>query len=123
MSNFYIFTFLLLTLTSCNKNCKSVSEGTFRIESQVGNYTIVRSKNKQTEKVESTGVVSEYKIKWTSDCSYILFDRKVIKGVDILHTKDTLYCTIIAVTGKEHKVRSYFKGHESAEFTLVKVTR
>ena len=102
MSNFYIFTFLLLIVFSGSRNCRSVREGTFRIES---------------------GVVSEYKIKWTSDCSYILFDRKVIKGVDILHTKDTLYCTIIAVTGKEHKVRSYFKGHESAEFTLVKVTR
>lgn len=117
----------LLLFASC-KDCSQLKEGFFKIETSPGNtFTIERTLTKQTEKNLKSGVISECKIKWTSDCSYILYDRKLLKGsepsqiTDKLRV-DTLYNEITNVKGNIHKVSCIMKSTGvKAEFTVTKV--
>jgi len=107
--------------------CKSVKEGTFKLKSEDGSlHTIVRNKNKQTENVGKTGLVSEFDIKWISDCTYLLYNRKVLKGVDNMPAGlkiDTLYNEIIEVDGDKHKIVSSMKGYDiKIESILLKIS-
>lgn len=115
----------ICSLAIATIDCRDLKEGTFKLESPEGNYTIIRSKNKQVEQVDRTGLRSEFKLRWTSDCSYILFDRKVLQGVDNIisdeEAKDTLFCKIVNVSGKKHTVSCYIKGYEPLEATLERV--
>lgn len=99
-----------------NIDCKDIREGLFKLESEDGSlHTIVRTKDKQTENVGKTGLVSEFDIKWTSDCSYILYNRRVIKGKDNMPTDfkiDTLYNEIVEINGDKHKIVSSIKGYD-----------
>jgi hypothetical protein len=65
-------------------NCKSIHDGNFKSVSELDGdstvYHITRKKDKQYEEVKSTGVKMEFKVKWTSDCTYELSHPKVIKG-------------------------------------------
>lgn len=64
------------------------------------------------ENVPTTGEVSEYDIKWTSDCSYMLYNRKIIKGVhdmSFVSAIDTLYNEIVNINSDRHKVVSIIK--------------
>ena len=69
--------------------------------------------------------VSEFDIKWTSDCSYILFNRRVVKGKDNMPADfkiDTLYNEIVEITGDKHKIVSSIKGYDmKIEAILVKL--
>lgn len=120
---------LLLFPFLCQANdidCKNIREGLFTLESEDGSlHTIVRTKDKQTENVGKTGLVSEYDIKWTSECSYILFNRKVVKGTDNMPTDfkiDTFYNEIVEVNGDYHKIVSSIKGYDmKIEVVLVKL--
>jgi hypothetical protein len=107
-------------------NCKAFKEGTFKANSVDGSiHTITRSSDKQTEHVGKTGLISEFDIKWISDCTYILFNRKVIKGKDEWPAElnsDTLYNEIVEVTGDDYKVVSSMKRFDiKVELTLTKV--
>jgi hypothetical protein len=110
---------------STNIDCKDIKEGLFRIESVDGSlHTIVRTKDKQRENVGRTGLISEFDLKWTSDCSYILYNRKVIRGKDNMPSEfkiDTLYNKITEVNGDSHKVISSIKDYDfKAESVLIK---
>src|SRR5690606_24183765 len=87
--------------------------------------TIIRTKDKQTENVGKTGLVSEYDIKWTSDCSYILYNRRVVKGKDNMPTDfkiNTLYNEIVEINGDKHKIVSSIKSYDlKIEAILVKL--
>lgn len=119
---------LLLFPFLCQANdisCKNLREGTFKLESLDGSiHTITRTSNKQTENVGKTGLISEFDIKWISDCSYILFNRKVIKGINEWPEElnsDTLYNEIIEIIGDNHKVVSMMKRFDmKVESTLIK---
>lgn len=114
--------YLILALLSCSfisdkPDCNSVKIGTFKLESIDGSeHIITRTENKQTENVANKGLISEFSLKWTSDCTYILFNRKVIKGVDEWSAEinaDTLFNEIIEVSKGRHKVISYTKRFDS----------
>jgi hypothetical protein len=118
--------FLLLSFfsnTPGNIDCRNLKEGIFKLESVDGGlHTIVRTKNKQTENVAITGEVSEYDIKWTSDCSYMLYNRKIIKGVDDMSSDfdiDTLYNEIVDINGDKHKVVSSIKQSDMKVETIL----
>jgi hypothetical protein len=121
-----LFLPFLCQCQSTNIDCKDIKEGLFKIESVDGSlHTILRTKNKQTENVGKTGLVSQFDLKWTSDCSYILSNRKVVKGIDNLHPDfkiDTIYNEIIEVNRNSHRVITSLKGSDfSAESVLVKL--
>lgn len=99
--------YLILVLFSCSfiidkSDCNSVKNGTFKLESINGSdHIITRTENKQTENIVNKGLISEFSLKWTSDCTYILYNRKVIKGVDEWSAEinaDTLFNEIIEVS-------------------------
>lgn len=109
MNKLLLLIFLTPSIIFADKNdCGKLKEGTFKlIDNSV--YTIVRTKDKQTENDARTGSVTEFDIKWLSECTYILFNRKVIKGADEDTEIDTLYNEIIEINGAHHKVRSTVK--------------
>lgn len=123
--------YLILVLFSCpfiidKPDCNSVKNGTFKLESINGSdHIITRTENKQTENIVNKGLISEFSLKWTSDCTYILYNRKVIKGVDEWSAEinaDTLFNEIIEVSEGRHKVRSYMKRFDSKlEATLITI--
>ncbi|MES2655612.1 MAG: hypothetical protein V4620_08485 [Bacteroidota bacterium] len=126
MTKIFILLLFPFLCQAGNIDCKDIKEGLFRLESEDGRlFTIVRTKNKQTENVGKTGVVSEFDIKWTSDCSYLLFNRRVVKGKDnmpIGFKMDTVYNEIIEVKGDKHKVVSSMRGYEmKIETMLIKL--
>ncbi|PCH98633.1 MAG: hypothetical protein COB85_01105 [Bacteroidetes bacterium] len=105
-------------------DCNTFKTGIFKLV-DYGVYTIVRSDNKQRENDALTGLISEMDIKWLTDCTYILFNRKVIKGVDKAPPKmnlDTFYNEIIHIDGNRYTVATTFKKLDfTAEAILVKV--
>ncbi|MER2996922.1 hypothetical protein [Pontibacter populi] len=114
--NIKLISLIMLSLYSfCfakENNCKDFKKGTFELNSVDGStHIITRTKNKQIERVGRTGSIFEFDIKWRDDCSYILYNRKMIKGVDEFseYKIDTLYNKVIGVDGKNFKVLTTIK--------------
>ncbi len=83
MKSLLILQIILLIASSCSLNCLDLKDGTFETTNADGSKTIVTRKgNKQTENYNKGERISEFDIKWLNDCEYILFSRKVTKGVD-----------------------------------------
>ena len=119
--------FLLFSHCSNGQNekeatCKDIREGTFKLVDK-STYTIVRSAKMQMENDTRTGLVSTMDIKWLTDCTYILFNRRVIKGVDDMPPGmiDTLYNEIKSISGNSHVAVSTVKKLGTFEARLVKV--
>ncbi len=109
-----ISTFLLLLITN-NSDCIKFRIGEFEMESKYGGkISIKRTENYQTETLTRNGNITRYKIEWKSECSYLLFDRKLLKGKEeITDTKfreklnrDTIFCKIVEVKGNNSKIVS-----------------
>lgn len=112
------------TIKDSASYCKNFKLGVFKlVDNSV--YTIVRSENKQRENDAKTGSVSEMDIKWLTDCNYILFNHKVVKGIDDTPPEfkmDTLYNEIKNINGNTYVVASTMKKYNfTVEATLVKV--
>ncbi len=93
-----------------NINCLDMRQGLFKMHGLYGSLnTIIRTNQKQTETLGKTGTVFEYDIEWTSDCTYLLCNRKTVKGNDSMMTlknTDTIYGEIVEVNKYWHKVIS-----------------
>ena len=64
------------------RECENIKNGKFSTENTDGSVTIItRTGNKQIENFNNVRI-SEFEVKWTSECEYLLFNRKVIKGID-----------------------------------------
>lgn len=114
--------------TSDNLDCKDIKTGVFQLNSVDGSiHTITRTKTYQTENVGKTGLISKFDLKWVSDCAYILYNRKVIKGADKSKWQfenDTLYNEIVEVKGNQHKVISSIKKYDiEISAVLVKIKK
>ena len=125
MTNLFILLLFPFLCQANDNSCKNVKEGTFKLESIDGSiHTITRTSNKQTENVGKTGLISEFDLKWISDCSYILYNRRVIKGINEWPAElnaDTLYNEIVEINGDKHKVISIMKRFDmKVESTLIK---
>lgn len=112
-------TLLLISLliSYSSLDCQKFRTGKFEVESKyLGTIIIERDTHFQTETIVKTRTVARYKIKWLNDCSFIMFDRKLLKGKDpITDTKfieeidkDTILNEIIEINGNEYKARSKF---------------
>jgi hypothetical protein len=90
------------SLNAQPKDCLTVHEGVFKSISELQGDTtfsiITRKKDKQIEESKSAGIMMEFKVTWTSDCSYELSRPKVLKGVvDGVADDQILYVKIIDV--------------------------
>ena len=92
-------------------------------------YTIIRTKNKETS-YSKYGTV-KHNLKWTSDSTYILYNRKILKAVDDFgdlkianeEDMDTIYIQIIEIDSEKHKILSKFKDSEFVtEYILTKIS-
>ena len=73
----------ILTLPYQLRECENIKNGEFSTENPDGSVIIITRKgNKQIESFNNGERISEFEVKWTSECEYLLFNRKVIKGID-----------------------------------------
>ena len=123
---------ILLSIAVCSfqpaskkPDCKSLRTGTFQIKMKDGStHLIIRSKQGQVEKIVETGTLSQMKIKWVTECMYILYDRIVFTGSNP-HSElnqDTLYNEILRIDGNQHTVASGFLRYTfNVESVLTKI--
>jgi hypothetical protein len=121
---YYLIIIISLFLFSCQEDCENLKIGTFNLIGKNGTiFTIVREKNIQTEYSNNSKIIIQYDINWTSNCTYEIFNRKLISETDY-NTKhsDTLKFEIIKIEGNKHIVQSKFKDIEEVyENTLTKI--
>jgi len=99
---------LLLTIGCFVKaqDCSKVKSGRFKsvLDLDTAKYITIlhRLKNIQTEET-NTGIKMQFKVTWTSDCTYELSNPKVLKGEMEGVSKDqVLYIKIIKVTSTSY---------------------
>jgi hypothetical protein len=96
-----------------NINCPEAKRGIFKVRSRDGSlHTVVRNEQVQTETSARTGNVIQSDIQWTSDCSFILFNRRLLRGSDSLKYDlkyDTLYNEIKEDNGYWETISSTYK--------------
>lgn len=112
MKTLLIIPFLFLFQKS-NMTCDDFHTGTFDLPSVDGSvHRIIRTEKLQKEFVGKTGLESECSVKWVNECSYVIFNRKVLKGNDEYpeFNKDTLVCKIENINGSTFTVSTTFKG-------------
>lgn len=112
---FLVLLFALHNQTVTTSECDKFKQGTFKLDDGQDVYTIIRTQNRQIENSQRTGGTMEFKIRWMSDCSYILYDPKVIKGDDLPSGPDTLYCKITSIDGLSYRAKCKMKGYEEIE--------
>lgn len=110
-----IITSILISYSSLD--CNKFRTGKFEVQSKnLGKILIERDNNFQTETVIKYGTVAKYRIKWLSDCSFIMYDRKLLKGKEHIPNaklikemgKDTILSEIIEINGNEYRAKSKF---------------
>lgn len=114
MTNHFIKSIILLLLpTACiaqTIECKEFKEGLYKAHGLYGSLnTIIRTNEKHTETWGKSGIVIEYDIRWTSECTYILFNREILKGIDSTYSitkEDTIYNEVIEKTKFWYKITS-----------------
>lgn len=126
-----ILIFILLFNFSNGQNCESVKTGVFKLKIKDSEFTIKRTKKKET--IYSKYGTVKYKIKWLSECEYILFKRYPKKTekthVDIIlrnsnrKTSDTIYNKIIEVNEKEFRIESTDYENSDIKFEYVYVKK
>ena len=104
-------------------SCKYFHKRTFSLPSIDGtDHKIIRNNKKQIEIVSFKGLQSEYDIKWIDECTYILYNRRVTKGVnEYPDFKDTLYNQITPLSKNKCKVTSWFKESEKQDAVLTMI--
>jgi hypothetical protein len=88
------------------QDCSKVKSGKFKsvLEFDTVKYitTLHRMKNIQTEE-SNTGVKMQFKVTWTSDCTYELSHPKILKGkIEGVTDDQVLYVKIIKVSATSY---------------------
>ncbi|QEE51117.1 hypothetical protein FUA48_16505 [Flavobacterium alkalisoli] len=113
MYKIFFLTGMLLLMGS--SDCEKFKKGTFVLDEGNGKaYIITRKKNKQIEEDRGNGVMVEFDLEWTSDCSYKLYNPNVVKGDIGPILIDTLYCEITDVKGDSYRAVCHSKGYPDA---------
>jgi len=112
---FFIATLLLFSCAHVEPKCFNVRNGTFKTDMLDGSITkISRDGIRQTENYNNGESISEYKVEWINDCEYLLYDRHVFQGNDLIpeYNSDTLLVQITEVTADFYRVKSRFIGRD-----------
>src|SRR5436190_18521117 len=113
----FIFLLLIPAISIAqNLDCKNIHEGIYKSHDLYGSLnTTIRTYNKQTVTWGRSVKEIAYDIQWTSDCSYLQFNQKVLMGNDSMlsiTSSDTIYNEIIEVNKYWHKIISAVNGCE-----------
>ena len=87
--------------------CRRLHTGKFKmISKQTGTVYIYRSRNRQVEIDKEAGIRVMYRVEWPDECTYVLFDSKVIKGDPSMagNPADTLTVKITSIAEKSYTV-------------------
>lgn len=106
--------------------CSDIVNGKFETTNDDGSKSVITRKgNKQEEITENGKIISEYKVKWVSDCQYLLYDRKVIKGVDKYPNmiNDTLEVNVIQVNKDNYLTKCSFKAYHESFHMRIKILK
>lgn len=102
---------LNLNLFAQKRTCQSLHIGMFKAISETNGTTIItRTKNLQVEENNDLGYKLAYNITWTSDCTYELRLKQVIKG-DPSIMNDSKY--ILKIRIKQIKKNSFITENSS----------
>lgn len=102
-------------MSNASIDCGKFKTGKFEIESKFGGKIIIERNNQfHTETLTRNGNVIRYKIKWLSDCSFLLYGRKLLKGTEEIKdpeiikefAKDTIFNEIVETSESEYHTRS-----------------
>jgi hypothetical protein len=115
----FLFAFTFLNFTNDpSLDCKSIQEGVFNIpidiEGYEGEYSrLTRTATHQIEYLSIDGSEHSFRVEWIDDCSYKLFDSKLLKGKETMpvNASDTLTVKIYNVT------KDFYEATVSANFT------
>lgn len=99
MKRLLLLLVLVFSLSTFGQNCKSYKEGKFKLEDNSNGitYIIERKGDIQTERIEGENEVLDFKVKWLSDCKYMLTPSE--KTMEKLKSDLTLYVTIKEIKG------------------------
>jgi hypothetical protein len=74
---------ILFTISSDRTDCNDLRNGKFQTENEDGSITIITRKgNQQIENFMDGERISEFDLKWTNECKYLIYNRKVLQGND-----------------------------------------
>jgi hypothetical protein len=108
-----LFVLLVLPAFGYAQDCSRVHTGKFFIQ-DVNHppMTIVRTDSTQEEFVASLGVHLKFKLKWLSDCAYILTDGECIAGDprSIGNPNEVLWVDILTVNDKGYTYKARIVG-------------
>lgn len=98
---------LVFSLSTFGQNCKSYKEGKFKLEDNSNGitYIIERKGDIQTERIEGENEVLDFKVKWLSDCKYMLTPSE--KTMEKLKSVLNLYVTIKEIKGDFIELEMY----------------
>jgi len=121
MKHYFLF-FLLVVSNGLaqSKDCSNFKTGTFKYsDTELKDWTIIRTDTLQIEKNNATGRVLTGKIEWVSDCHYnLIFIDVNSQNKSIIGKK--IEVTILSTSKDSYE--SYGKsGKESAKSTLIKM--
>lgn len=107
MKRLLLLLVLVFSLSTFGQNCKSYKEGKFKLEDNSNGitYIIERKGDIQTERIEGENEVLDFKVKWLSDCKYMLTPSE--KTVEKLKSDLTLYVTIKEIKGDFIELEMY----------------
>lgn len=107
MKRLLLLLLLVFSLSTFGQNCKSYKEGKFKLEDNSNGitYIIERKGDIQTERIEGENEVLDFKVKWLSDCKYMLTPSE--KTVEKLKSDLTLYVTIKEIKGDFIELEMY----------------
>jgi hypothetical protein len=104
-----ILIMFFLTFQSDSINCSDLKNGKFQTENKDGLLTtITRKENKQIENFNEGERISEFDVKWTNECEYLIYNRKVLEGNDPWPemNSDTLKIKIIEIQDDFYETES-----------------
>lgn len=107
MKRLLLLLVLVFSLSTFGQNCKSYKEGKFKLEDNSNGitYIIERKGDIQTERIEGENEVLDFKVKWLSDCKYMLTPSE--KTMEKLKSDLTLYVTIKEIKGDFIELEMY----------------
>lgn len=107
MKRLLLLLVLVFSLSTFGQNCKSYKEGKFKLEDNSNGitYIIERKGDIQTERIEGENEVLDFKVKWLSDCKYMLTPSE--KTMEKLKSDLNLYVTIKEIKGDFIELEMY----------------
>ena len=109
MKSLTIIFILFFGLNSDKLDCSDLKNGKFQTINEDGSITVItRKDNKQIENFKNGERISEFDVQWTSDCEYLILNRKVVKGNDPWPqmNKDTLRILITEIQNEYYLTES-----------------